>query len=146
MAFLPGLKSLWNAIKTVILVILVVIILIVAWEAILVAFEYGAVQYTWMGSLGSAFVVAGQWAAANPWLFALASVCAIAVIDPDVAADVVAAFGRVATEVLETALDVVTDVIQAVWPNWLTYALVGYAGYKLVSGLKSEPPPKKESA
>lgn len=128
------LKRLWNAIRVILLVIVLVVVLLVAWEAILVAFEYGAVEYAWMGSLGSAFVSAGQWAAASPWLFATASLLAIGVVSPSAAVSVVKYVGDVVTTVVDAVVDTVGTGIKTLVPAWVWYAALGYLAYTYTKG------------
>lgn len=136
------LKRLWNAIRAVLLVIVLVVILLVAWEALLIAFEYGAVEYAWMGSLGSAFVSAGQWAASSPWLFAAASALAIGVVSPSAAVAVVKYVGDVVSTVAEAVVDTVASVAVGVIPRWVWIGLSGCALYLLLRGgrdVRSDP-------
>jgi len=133
MAFLPGLKSIWNALKVILLVIIIVIILIVAWEAILIAFEFGAGAYPWLGAFGSAVNVAGAWAASNGWWFALASLVAIAAVSPEAAASIVSAIGRVLADVVEIVAGAAGDLLSSVMPGWLVPAIVAFVAYRLLA-------------
>jgi len=133
MAFLPGLKKVWNALKAIILVILIVFILIVAWEALLVGLGYGAVEYSWMGLLWPAINTLAVWAANNSWLFALAALVSISIVSPHAAQEIVQYIGEVASDLTDLLLDAAGDLFD--W-SFLIYVGLGYLVYKYVSAPK----------
>lgn len=114
-------RAIWGFLRKLLLAILILVILIVAWEALLVAFADGAVAYAWMATAGPAFVAAGAWAAANGWLFVAISLLAIAVVDPDFAAELVRSIGKAVTVLVDAA----TDVLREITPSWVWWVLGG---------------------
>lgn len=114
-------KAIWSFLRKLLLAIVILVILIVAWEALLVAFADGAVAYTWMATAGPAFVAAGAWAAANGWMFVAISLLAIAVVDPDFAAELVRSAGKALAALVDAAGDVLRDAI----PDWVWWLVGG---------------------
>lgn len=127
-------RRLWNSLRKVLLIIAVIVILAVAWEAVVVAFpvlaEYSVIAY--LGAMGPVVLSAATWAAASPWLFALASIVVVSMVDPEFAKRTVRKVGEVLVEVVDTLADVAKDVAKAVIPTWLWYLGAAWIGMKFL--------------